>query len=71
MAGSGGLSDPLLPLDALSDALVNTFIEDGSLPGLEAAMAIYGKLSEQDDDDAESGADMPEPESVVPPPEET
>lgn len=30
-------SPPLLPIDALSDSLVNTFIEDGSLPGPDAA----------------------------------
>lgn len=43
-------SPALLPIDALSDALVNTFIEDGSLPGLEAAMEEYGRLSEQEDE---------------------
>lgn len=35
IAGTG-TSPPLMPIDALSDALVNTFVEDGSLPGLEA-----------------------------------
>lgn len=48
LAGTG-TSPPLMPIDALSDALVNTFIEDGSLPGLEAAIDEYGKLSEQDE----------------------
>lgn len=49
LAGTG-TSPPLMPIDALSDALVNTFIEDGSLPGLEAAIDEYGKLSEQEED---------------------
>jgi hypothetical protein len=38
----------IIPRDAVSDALVNTFIEDGSLPGLDAAIEEYGKLSEQE-----------------------
>lgn len=49
-------SPPLLPIDALSDALVNTFIEDGSLPGLEAAIDEHGKLSEQEPDEDEQRA---------------
>lgn len=47
LAGTGGASPPLLPIDALSDALVNSFIEDGSLPGLEAAIEEFGTLAEQ------------------------
>jgi hypothetical protein len=39
-----------MPLEALSDALVNELVEDGTLAGLEAAMKEYGRLSEQDDD---------------------
>lgn len=57
IAGNGGTSLPLMPIEALSDALVNSFVEDGSLPGLEAAMDEYGRLSEQDDDD--EGDDLP------------
>ncbi|MNT53093.1 hypothetical protein D3C72_1901640 [compost metagenome] len=38
-----------MPIEALSDALVNELIEDGSLAGLEGAMEDYGKLSEQED----------------------
>jgi hypothetical protein len=52
IAGTG-TSPPLMPIDALSDALVNTFIEDGSLPGLEAAIEEYGKLSEQEEDETD------------------
>ena len=47
IAGSS-IQQPLMPIDALSDALVNTFVEDGSLPGLEAAIEEYGKLAEQE-----------------------
>lgn len=64
LAGSGGSSPALLPIEALSDALVNAFVEDGSLPGLEAAIAEYGKLSDQEDDTGEEVAALapPEPE---------
>lgn len=55
IAGNGGTSLPLMPIEALSDALVNAMVETGDLPGLEAAMEEYGRLSEQDDeDDAEA-----------------
>ena len=58
IAGNGGTSEPLMPLEALSDALVNELIEDGSLAGLEAAVEEYGRLSDQDDDaDDEAAAD--------------
>lgn len=46
----------IIPREAVSDALVNTLIEDGTLPGLEAAMAEYGKLSEQEPSDDELAA---------------
>ena len=55
IAGTG-TSPALMPIEALSDALVNTFIEDGSLPGLEAAIDEYGKLSEQEEDEADVDA---------------
>lgn len=51
IAGNGGTSEPLIPLEALSDALVNELVEDGSLSGLEGAIEEYGKLSEQEEDD--------------------
>lgn len=51
IAGTGGTSEPLMPIEALSDALVNELVEDGSLSGLEAAIAEYGKLSEQEEED--------------------
>lgn len=70
LAGTG-TSPSLMPIEALSDALVNTFIEDGSLPGLEAAIEEYGKLSEQEDDpeDVEAAVVVAKPEKVVKPEE--
>lgn len=53
IAGTGGASPSLMPIEALSDGLVNAIIEDGSLPGLDAAIDEYGKLSEQPDDELE------------------
>ncbi|WP_404927145.1 DUF1073 domain-containing protein [Mesorhizobium sp. ORM16] len=47
LAGGNGQS-PLIPIDALSEALVNAFVEDGSLPGLEAAIDEFGTLAEQE-----------------------
>lgn len=38
----------LIPVDAMSDALVNELVEQGVLPGLDQAIAKYGTLSEQD-----------------------
>jgi len=59
IAGNGGTSEPLMPIEALSDALVNRLVEDGHLPGLEAAMDQYGKLGEQDEGDDEAAAVAP------------
>lgn len=56
IAGNGGTSEPLMPIEALSDALVNELIEDGSLSGLEAAIEEYGKLSEQEEDESAEAA---------------
>ncbi|MQX32627.1 DUF1073 domain-containing protein [Sinorhizobium meliloti] len=62
LVGSG-TGQEIIPREAVSDALVNTFIEDGSLPGLDAAIEEYGKLSEQEPDEEEAraavGADPP------------
>lgn len=52
---AGTNAGEVIPLDALSDALVNALTESGALPGLEGYVAQYGSLSEQglpsDDDD--------------------
>lgn len=61
IAGTGGTSEPLMPIEALSDALVNELIEDGSLAGLEKAVEEYGKLSEQEDDSEDEAAAMAPP----------
>ena len=52
--GSGQM--PIVPIEALSDAFVNMLVEDGSMPGLQAAIDEYGRLSEQSDDDGELAA---------------
>jgi phage-related protein (TIGR01555 family) len=56
IAGTGGASPALMPIEALSDALVNSLVEDGILPGLEAAIDEYGRLSEQPDESDEEMA---------------
>lgn len=43
---AGGV-EPIIPIDALSDSVVNEFVEQGMLPGLETAIAKYGSMSEQ------------------------
>ena len=53
IAGTGGMSPALMPIEALSDALVNELVEDGSLSGLEAAIKVYGTLGEQEEDDSD------------------
>lgn len=44
---AGNNAGELIPLDALSDSLVNEFTELGVLPGLDQGIAKYGSLSEQ------------------------
>lgn len=46
----------IIPREAVSDALVNALVEDGSLPGLDAAIEEYGKLSEQEPSEDEHAA---------------
>lgn len=61
IAGTG-TSPPLMPIEALSDALVNELVEDGSLSGLEAAIEEYGRLSEQEEDEVDvENAALPAP----------
>lgn len=71
LAGTGGTSPSLLPIEALSDGLVNMLIEDGVLPGLEAAMKEYGRLSEQDDESDDEAAALAAPLNEVDPEGET
>lgn len=65
IAGNG-TSPPLMPIEALSDALVNELVEDGSLSGLEAAIDEYGKLSEQEEGEEEVAAALPQVEGATP-----
>lgn len=45
---AGQNAGEIVPLDALSDAMVNALTESGALPGLEGYVQKYGTLSEQD-----------------------
>jgi phage-related protein (TIGR01555 family) len=49
VGGNGQL--PIIPVEAVSDALVNAFVEDGSLPGLEAAIKEYGNAGDRTERD--------------------
>ncbi|ACI55705.1 phage-associated protein, HI1409 family [Rhizobium leguminosarum bv. trifolii WSM2304] len=51
-----GTGQEIIPREAVSDALVNRLVEDGVLPGLDAAIEEYGKLSEQEPSDDELAA---------------
>jgi phage-related protein (TIGR01555 family) len=51
-----GTGQEIIPREAVSDALVNRLVEDGVLPGLDAAMEEYGKLSEQEPSEEEGRA---------------
>lgn len=44
---AGNNAGEIIPLDALSDSLVNELTELGVLPGLESRIAEYGSLGEQ------------------------
>lgn len=44
---AGPAAGELIPMDALSDALVNELTEQGMLPGLEQAVEEFGSLREQ------------------------
>lgn len=46
---AGTSAGEIIPIDALSDAVVNEFVEQGMLPGLEQAIAKYGSMNEQND----------------------
>lgn len=45
---AGTTAGPIIPLDALSDSVVNELTEQGVLPGLDQAIEQYGTLAEQD-----------------------
>jgi hypothetical protein len=56
IAGNGGTSEPLMPLDVISEAFTNELIEDGTLAGLEAAVNKFGTLADQDEGDDDAAA---------------
>lgn len=62
IAGTGGASPALMPIEALSDALVNELVEQGVLPGLETAIEEFGRLADQEEDEEEiAAAALPAP----------
>lgn len=46
---AGSNAGEMVPIDALSDALVNELTEQGALPGLDQAIEKYGSLAEQNE----------------------
>lgn len=63
LAGNSPTDKPLVNLHALSDSVVNMATEDGSLPGLEAAVAKHGTLAETMPD---IHVESPEPSALTP-----
>lgn len=64
---AGTTAGELIPMDALSDALVNELTEQGVLPGLDQAIKKYGSLAEQDlpaDGEDEEPPAIPEEEQT-------
>lgn len=53
---AGAQAGELIPVDALSDALVNELVEQGVLPGLEQKVQEYGNLYQQGEEDADEAA---------------
>jgi len=51
-----GTGQEIVPREAVSDALVNRLVEDGVLPGLDAAIEQYGTLAEQEPSEDELAA---------------
>ncbi|WP_290688395.1 MULTISPECIES: DUF1073 domain-containing protein [unclassified Haematobacter] len=61
---AGSAAGPILPVEALSDSLVNELVEQGVLPGLEGKIEEYGSLAEQEPSEPEIIAAIGEPEGV-------
>lgn len=51
-----GAGQEIVPREAVSDALVNRLVEDGVLPGLDAAIEQYGTIAEQEPSEEEIAA---------------
>ena len=56
IVGTGGTSPALMPVEVVGEALANELIEDGSLAGLDAAIAKYGLTVEEPDEEDEEAA---------------
>lgn len=63
---AGAQAGELIPVEALSDALVNELTEQGVMPGLEAKVAEYGNLHEQMEADSEEAVNAVLPARVDP-----
>lgn len=62
IAGTGGMSPSLLPIEALSDALTSALVEQGILPGLEKAVEEWGRLGDQPEEtEEETVSALPSP----------
>jgi hypothetical protein len=59
LVGSGP-GQEIIPRAAVSDALVNRIVEDGNLPGLEAAIEMYGKVAERGEGNNVNGGEPEE-----------
>lgn len=57
---AGAQAGELIPVEALSDALVNELIEQGTLPGLDTAIKEYGTLGEQMEEEGEDTGQGPD-----------
>lgn len=44
---AGSTAGEIIPIDVLGDAVANTIIESGAMPGLEQAIDKYGNMAEQ------------------------
>lgn len=65
LAGSGQ-EKPLLPIDPLSIALANRLVEDGVLPGLDAAIDAYDGSLDGETDEANKTAALTPSAEIIP-----
>lgn len=63
LVGKTGESS-ILPVEVISEALGNAYIEDGCLPGLEAAIEKYGYLVEEPTEEEQQAAQLPAPQQT-------
>lgn len=71
LAGNGGTTSSIIPIEALSDAVAAALIEQGTLPGLRAAIEEFGRLADQEDDaEGAEAAVTPQPNEAPAPNEQ-